>query len=71
VYFITSKATIELDLVLLQIVVLANTVNTYSEVTALFLRYLTLKQITTMSSRSIEQFNYDLHAWFNNKFNGH
>ncbi|WP_411831026.1 tyrosine-type recombinase/integrase [Mariniflexile sp. AS56] len=36
-----------------------NTVNTYVEVTALFLRYLNLKKIDTITSRSIEQFNYD------------
>ncbi|GAB4159914.1 MAG: site-specific integrase [Winogradskyella sp.] len=36
-----------------------NTVHTYAEVTGLFLRYLDLKQIDTISPRSIEQFNYD------------
>ncbi|SFZ91329.1 Site-specific recombinase XerD [Flaviramulus basaltis] len=36
-----------------------NTVNTYVEVTALFLRYINLKRIDTITSRSIEQFNYD------------
>jgi site-specific recombinase XerD len=37
----------------------SNTVNTYIEVTSLFLRYMNLKHITTISVRSIEQFNYD------------
>ncbi|MFH4966282.1 tyrosine-type recombinase/integrase [Gaetbulibacter sp. M235] len=36
-----------------------NTVDTYVEVTALFLRYINLKNITSISARSIEQFNYD------------
>lgn len=36
-----------------------NTVNTYTEVTGLFLRYVELKQIESISHRSIEQFNYD------------
>lgn len=36
-----------------------NTVNTYVEVTALFLRYTNLKNIETITARSIEQFNYD------------
>lgn len=36
-----------------------NTVNTYIEVTSLFLRYTNLKKIDTLSARSIEQFNYD------------
>ena len=36
-----------------------NTVNTYVEVTSLFLRYIDLKQIETITARSIEQFNYD------------
>ncbi|MBU3822496.1 site-specific integrase [Flavobacteriaceae bacterium XHP0103] len=36
-----------------------NTVNTYVEVTALFLRYAGLKSIETITARSIEQFNYD------------
>lgn len=36
-----------------------NTVNTYVEVTALFLRYVNLKKIEIINSRSIEQFNYD------------
>lgn len=36
-----------------------NTVHTYTEVTALFLRYMALKQLTEISARSIEQFNYD------------
>jgi site-specific recombinase XerD len=36
-----------------------NTVNTYVEVSALFLRYINLKKIETITSRSIEQFNYD------------
>ncbi|TYC10729.1 tyrosine-type recombinase/integrase [Bizionia gelidisalsuginis] len=36
-----------------------NTVNTYCEVTAFFLRYLSLKHITTITTRSVEQFNYD------------
>ncbi|WP_434035731.1 tyrosine-type recombinase/integrase [Formosa sp. 4Alg 33] len=36
-----------------------NTVNTYVEVTTLFLRYMQLKQIEVFSSRTIEQFNYD------------
>ena len=36
-----------------------NTVNTYVEVTSLFLRYMNLKGLTTISARSIEQFNYD------------
>ncbi|MBT8244703.1 MAG: tyrosine-type recombinase/integrase [Winogradskyella sp.] len=36
-----------------------NTVHTYVEVTGLFLRYLTLKNIDTISARTIEQFNYD------------
>jgi|SRR5690606_15000058 len=36
-----------------------NTVNTYVEVTALFLRYTNLKNIGTITARSIEQFNYD------------
>ena len=36
-----------------------NTVNTYAEVTILFLRYMNLKQISIISARSIEQFNYD------------
>ncbi|TNJ41948.1 tyrosine-type recombinase/integrase [Tamlana fucoidanivorans] len=37
----------------------ANTVDTYVEVTSLFIRYINLKQITNISVRSIEQFNYD------------
>lgn len=36
-----------------------NTVNTYVEVTTIFLRYLNLKQLITITARSIEQFNYD------------
>jgi len=36
-----------------------NTVNTYVEVVALFLRYLHSKHITGITTRSIEQFNYD------------
>ncbi|WP_235835917.1 tyrosine-type recombinase/integrase [Cognatitamlana onchidii] len=36
-----------------------NTVNTYLEVTSFFIRYLILKQISTITARSIEQFNYD------------
>ena len=36
-----------------------NTVHTYTEVTGLFLRYMNLKRLTTISARSIEQFNYD------------
>ncbi|MDH7914265.1 tyrosine-type recombinase/integrase [Winogradskyella sp. SYSU M77433] len=36
-----------------------NTVHTYVEVTGLFIRYMELKQISTISSRSVEQFNYD------------
>ncbi|GAB5564251.1 MAG: hypothetical protein Wins2KO_13140 [Winogradskyella sp.] len=36
-----------------------NTVHTYSEVTGLFLRYLKLKQIESITTRSIEQFNFD------------
>ena len=36
-----------------------NTVNTYVEVTTLFLRYVNFKKIDTITSRSIEQFNYD------------
>ncbi|MFD1162886.1 tyrosine-type recombinase/integrase [Hwangdonia seohaensis] len=36
-----------------------NTVNTYVEVTVLFIRYMNLKQISSLSTRSIEQFNYD------------
>lgn len=36
-----------------------NTVHTYVEVTGLFLRYIKLKNIESISSRSIEQFNYD------------
>ena len=36
-----------------------NTVNTYVEVTSLFLRYIGLKQIEGITTRSIEQFNYD------------
>tara|TARA_R110002049_G_scaffold308704_1_gene513545 strand:- start:6139 stop:7278 length:1140 start_codon:yes stop_codon:yes gene_type:complete len=36
-----------------------NTVRTYVEVTSLFLRYLDLKNISVISARSIEQFNYD------------
>jgi len=36
-----------------------NTVHTYVEVTGLFLRYIELKNIDSISARSIEQFNYD------------
>ena len=36
-----------------------NTVSTYFEVTSFFVRYLELKQIDTITTRSIEQFNYD------------
>ncbi|MFD1064385.1 tyrosine-type recombinase/integrase [Winogradskyella litorisediminis] len=36
-----------------------NTVNTYAEVTRLFLRYLQNKNIDSITSKSIEQFNYD------------
>ncbi|WP_223551467.1 tyrosine-type recombinase/integrase [Aestuariivivens sp. NBU2969] len=36
-----------------------NTVNTYVEVTSLFLRYINFKQIESITNRSIEQFNYD------------
>lgn len=36
-----------------------NTVDTYVEVTSLFLRYINLKNISNISARSIEQFNYD------------
>lgn len=36
-----------------------NTVDTYVEVTGLFLRYLDLKHMDTISARSIELFNYD------------
>ncbi|WP_047547331.1 tyrosine-type recombinase/integrase [Psychroserpens sp. Hel_I_66] len=36
-----------------------NTVHTYVEVTGLFLRYLESKDIASLSTRSIEQFNYD------------
>ncbi|TCK63889.1 site-specific recombinase XerD, partial [Winogradskyella wandonensis] len=36
-----------------------NTVHTYVEVTGLFLRYLNLKTINSISVRTIEQFNYD------------
>ncbi|ALJ06681.1 integrase [Pseudalgibacter alginicilyticus] len=36
-----------------------NTVNTYTEVTCLFLRYMNLKSITEITARAIEQFNYD------------
>ena len=36
-----------------------NTVNTYIEVTSLFLRYMNLKNIPSISARTIEQFNYD------------
>lgn len=36
-----------------------NTVNTYVEVTAMFLRYIRLKKIETINARTIEQFNYD------------
>ncbi|MHB0756575.1 tyrosine-type recombinase/integrase [Polaribacter sp. M15] len=36
-----------------------NTVNTYTEVTAFFLRYKTLKKIEHYSVKLIEQFNYD------------
>ncbi|TXG34860.1 tyrosine-type recombinase/integrase [Seonamhaeicola maritimus] len=36
-----------------------NTVDTYVEVTALFLRYIQVKNILKITARSIEQFNYD------------
>lgn len=36
-----------------------NTVHTYVEVTGLFLRYLNMKQLDTITARRIEQFNYD------------
>lgn len=36
-----------------------NTVNTYAEVTAFFLRYMNLKNLTEITARTIEQFNYD------------
>ncbi|MBD0825510.1 tyrosine-type recombinase/integrase [Aestuariibaculum marinum] len=36
-----------------------NTVDTYVEVTSLFIRYINLKNISDISARSIEQFNYD------------
>ena len=36
-----------------------NTVNTYVEVTGLFFRYINLKKIPAITSRAIEQFNYD------------
>lgn len=36
-----------------------NTVNTYFEVTCLFLRYMNLKNIEDINARAIEQFNYD------------
>ena len=36
-----------------------NTVNTYTEVSGLFLRYMNLKQIKKITARAIEQFNYD------------
>ncbi|WP_345191331.1 tyrosine-type recombinase/integrase [Algibacter agarivorans] len=36
-----------------------NTVNTYAEVTAFFLRYMNLKNLTQITARTIEQFNYD------------
>jgi site-specific recombinase XerD len=36
-----------------------NTVQTYVEVTGLFLRYIAQKNIESISARSIEQFNYD------------
>ncbi|GAL67658.1 tyrosine-type recombinase/integrase [Jejuia pallidilutea] len=37
----------------------ANTVLTYTEVTKLFLRYMIYKDLETITSRTIEQFNYD------------
>ncbi|MDW5290557.1 tyrosine-type recombinase/integrase [Formosa sp. PL04] len=37
----------------------SNTVNTYTEVTSYFIRYLDLKKISNITARSIEQFNYD------------
>lgn len=36
-----------------------NTVNTYAEVSILFLRYMNLKQLKEFNARAIEQFNYD------------
>ena len=37
----------------------SNTVNTYVEVTAFFLRYMNLKNLTEITARTIERFNYD------------
>ena len=36
-----------------------NTVNTYAEVSVLFLRYMNLKHLKEITARTIEQFNYD------------